>query len=86
MVYSLKLTFVANGNNPTDVEFAPDEIICFGSLEFSTDLFSNLSLSPKREGLYAIFVGMVMLPGRSHARWCGGDRWRRRRACFGQWR
>jgi hypothetical protein len=59
MVYSLKLTFVANGNNPVNGGFTPVKPICFGSLEFTIDRFSNLSLSPKGEDSAAIFVGMV---------------------------
>jgi hypothetical protein len=39
MIYSLKLIFIANGNNPTGVGLAPGETICFGSLEFTTDCF-----------------------------------------------
>jgi hypothetical protein len=35
MVYLLKLTFVANGNNLTSIGLTPDETICFGSLEFN---------------------------------------------------
>jgi hypothetical protein len=59
MVYSPKLTFVANENNMTDIEFTLGETICFGSLEFTTDCFSNLSLSPKGNGSSVVFVGMV---------------------------
>jgi hypothetical protein len=47
MVYSLKLTFVANNNNLTSVGLAPGETICFESLEFIVNRFSNLSLSLK---------------------------------------
>jgi hypothetical protein len=59
MDYSPKLTFVANGNNPIGVGYAPDETVCFGSLEFTTDHFGNMSLSPEGEYLGAIFVEMV---------------------------
>jgi hypothetical protein len=44
MVYSPILTFVANGNNPTGVEFTPTKTICYGSLKFTTDRFGNMSL------------------------------------------
>jgi hypothetical protein len=46
MVYSSKLSFVANSNNPTGVGLAPAKTICFGSLEFTADRFGHLSLSP----------------------------------------
>jgi hypothetical protein len=58
MVYSLKLSFVANSNNLTDVGLALGETICFGSLEFTADHFSCLSLNPEEDS-GAIFVGMV---------------------------
>jgi hypothetical protein len=59
MVYSLKLTFVANGNNSTSVELTPGETIWFGSLEFTIDHFSNLSLSLKGNDSGVVFIGMV---------------------------
>jgi hypothetical protein len=59
MIYSPKLTFVANGNNSTDVELAPDETIWFESLLFTTDRFGNLSLSPEGNDSGVIVVGMV---------------------------
>jgi hypothetical protein len=59
MVYSLKLSFVANGNNPTDVGLTSSETIHFGSLEFTTDRLGHLSLSPEEGDSGAIFVGMV---------------------------
>jgi hypothetical protein len=59
IVYSLKLTFVANGNNLTSTGLAPGETICFGSLEFTTDRFGNLSLSPEGNDPGTVFVGMV---------------------------
>jgi hypothetical protein len=37
MVTSLKLSFIANGNDPTDIGLALGETIHFGSLEFTTD-------------------------------------------------
>jgi hypothetical protein len=45
IVYSLKLSFIANGNKPTGVGLALGENNCFGSLEFTTDRFGHLSLS-----------------------------------------
>jgi hypothetical protein len=59
MVHSLKFTFVANGNNLSSVGIALGETICFGSFEFTTDSFCNLSLSPEGNDLGTIFVGMV---------------------------
>jgi hypothetical protein len=48
MVYSLKLSFVGNGINSTDVGLALGETICFGSLEFTADYLGHLSPSPQR--------------------------------------
>jgi hypothetical protein len=59
MVYSLKLTIVADGNNLADVGITPGETIYFGSLEITIDRFGNLSLSPKGNDSGAIFIGMV---------------------------
>jgi hypothetical protein len=59
MVYSLKLTIVANGNNPTNVGLTSGETICFGSLEFIIDRFGNPSLSLKGNDSDAMFVGML---------------------------
>jgi hypothetical protein len=59
MVYSPKLTFITNGNNPIDVGLAPGETICFGSLEFITDRFGRSSRSPKEDDSCAVVVGMV---------------------------
>jgi hypothetical protein len=47
MVYSQRLTFIANRNNPIGIGLMPGETICFGSLESTTDRFSCLSLSPE---------------------------------------
>jgi hypothetical protein len=35
MVYSSKLTFIANRNNPTGVGLAPSKTICCDNLEFT---------------------------------------------------
>jgi hypothetical protein len=59
MVTSPKLSFIANGNNPTSVNLAPGETIHFGSLEFIADCFGCLSLSPDELDSGAIFVGLV---------------------------
>jgi hypothetical protein len=58
-VYSLKLTFVASGNNLTGVGLDPGETIRFGSLEFTADHFDNLSLSPEGNDSGVVFIGMV---------------------------
>jgi hypothetical protein len=47
MVPSPKLSFVANGNNPTSVGLAPGSTIHFGSMEFTTDRLGCLSLFPQ---------------------------------------
>jgi hypothetical protein len=59
MVYSPKLTFISNGNNLTDVGLTLGKTIRFGSLEFTADHFSNLSLYPVGNDSGAVFVGMV---------------------------
>jgi hypothetical protein len=46
MVASPRLSFITNDNNPTDIGLAPGSAIHFGSLEFITDPFGHLSLSP----------------------------------------
>jgi hypothetical protein len=45
MVPSSKISFVANGNNATDIGLASGSYICFSSLEFTTDHLGCLSLS-----------------------------------------
>jgi hypothetical protein len=59
MVHSMKPIIVANGNKLTGIGFTLVETICFGSLEFITDRFSNLNLSPEGNDLGAVFVGIV---------------------------
>jgi hypothetical protein len=59
MAYSPKLTSIANGNNLTSVGLTPGETICFGILEFITDRFGDLSLSPEGNDSGAMFIGMV---------------------------
>jgi hypothetical protein len=51
MVPSLKLSFIANDNNPTGVGLAQGNTIDFGGLEFIADRFGHLSLSPSVEEL-----------------------------------
>jgi hypothetical protein len=59
MVISPKLSFIANGNNLTDIGLAPGETICFRSLEFTADRLGRLSLSPMEGDSGTIFIGMV---------------------------
>jgi hypothetical protein len=59
MVHTLKFTIIANGNNLTSVGFMPGETIYFGSMEFTADLFGNLSLSPKGNDSGVVFIGIV---------------------------
>jgi hypothetical protein len=59
MVPSLKLSFVANGHNPTSIGLAPGSTICFSSLEFTADHLERLSLSSQEWDSSATFVGMV---------------------------
>jgi hypothetical protein len=56
MVTSLKLSFVANGNNPTGVGLTLGETICFDNLEFTVDRLGRLSLSPEEGDSGTIFV------------------------------
>jgi hypothetical protein len=59
MVPSPKLSFIANGNNPTNSGLTPGSTIQFGSVEFSADRLGHLSLSPQEGNSSAIIVGMV---------------------------
>jgi hypothetical protein len=59
MVYSPRLTFIANHKNPTGIGLAPGETICFDSLEFIANRFDHLNLSPEGDDPGAIFVGMM---------------------------
>jgi hypothetical protein len=59
MVYSPKLSFIANVNNTTGLGLALGETICFGSMEFTADRLGRLSLSPEEGDSSAIFVGVV---------------------------
>jgi hypothetical protein len=59
MVYSLKLTFVVDDNNLTDVGLTPSKTIYLGSLDFTADYFGNLGLSPEGNDSGTLFIGMV---------------------------
>jgi hypothetical protein len=59
MVYSPKLTFVANNNNSIGVGLTLGKTIRFGSLKFIADRFSNLSLYLEGNHSGVVFVGMV---------------------------
>jgi hypothetical protein len=59
MVYSPKLFIVANDNNLTAIGLALGKTIYFGSLEFITDHFSRMSLSPREADSGVVFMGMV---------------------------
>jgi hypothetical protein len=57
MVHSSALTVSTNGECLTCSGFSLGETICFGSLEFITDCFGSLNLSPKRNDLGVTFMG-----------------------------
>jgi hypothetical protein len=59
MVYSPKLSFIANGSNPTGVGLALGRTICFDILEFTANRLGRLSLSPQEGDLGTLFIGMV---------------------------
>jgi hypothetical protein len=59
MVPTLKLSFIANNNNPTSIDLAPGSAIHFASLEFITDHLGRLSLSPQEWDSSTLFIGMV---------------------------
>jgi hypothetical protein len=59
MVYSPKLSFIANGKNPTNVGLALGETICFSSLEFTANRLGRLSLSPQEGDSGTTFGRMV---------------------------
>jgi hypothetical protein len=60
MVYSLKLSRIANCNNPISVSLARSETICFDSLEFTTERFGHLSLPLEGGDSGIVFIGMVL--------------------------
>jgi hypothetical protein len=59
IVHSSSLTVTTDGEYLTYGGFSLGEIVHFGSLEFITDYFNSLSLSPKGSDPGAIFVGMT---------------------------
>jgi hypothetical protein len=59
MVPSLKLSFIANDDNPTSVVLALGYTIHFDSLEFISDCLGRLSLSPLGWDSDAIFISMA---------------------------
>jgi hypothetical protein len=59
MVHSSTLTVTADGEHMTYDGFYLGEIVRFGSLEFITDYFDCLSLSPKGNNLGTVFMGMA---------------------------
>jgi hypothetical protein len=58
MVYSPKLTFIANRNNPIGIGLAPSETICFDILEFTNVRFDHWS-PPEGVDSGSIFIGMI---------------------------
>jgi hypothetical protein len=61
MVPSLKLSFIANGNNSTSIGLTPGSTIHFGSLEFTANRLGRLCLSPQVWDSSAIFIAMVRI-------------------------
>jgi hypothetical protein len=59
MLYSPKLTFVANHNNLAGVGLTLGETTCFDNLELTADRFGHLSLSSEEDDSGAVFIGMV---------------------------
>jgi hypothetical protein len=59
MVHLSTLVVTTDGEHLTCGGFFLGETVRFGSLEFITDYFGSLSLSPKWSDLGTVFVGMV---------------------------
>jgi hypothetical protein len=59
MVHSPKPTVVTDSNRLIDVGFTLGKTIRFSSLDFITNCFGTLSLSPEGNDSDAMFVGMV---------------------------
>jgi hypothetical protein len=57
MVPLSMITVAAGGESLSHDSFFLGETICFGSLEFITDCFGGLSLSPRRDGLNVAAMG-----------------------------
>jgi hypothetical protein len=59
MVPSSVLTISTDGERLTCGGFSLSETVCFGTFEFITDCFGGLSLSPRRNGSDAAFMGSI---------------------------
>jgi hypothetical protein len=57
IVHSLELTIIVDDKHLTCGGFSLGKIVRFRSLEFITDCFNSLSLSPRENNSDAIFVG-----------------------------
>jgi hypothetical protein len=74
MVHSSTLAVATDGERLTSGNFSLSETVPFGSLDFITDCFGDLSLSPKGGGggdSSAIFVGTTRNGGDSSAIFVG---------------
>jgi hypothetical protein len=59
MVHLSTLAIATDGEHLTCGGFSLSEIVRFGSLEFITDYFGSLSISPKGSDSRAVFMGMT---------------------------
>jgi hypothetical protein len=57
MVHVSMLTITIDGERLTCSGFSLSETVCFGSLDFITNCFSSLSLSPKGSYSGTFFMG-----------------------------
>jgi hypothetical protein len=55
-----KLSFISNSGNPTSIGLALGSAIHFFILDFITNHFGHLSLSPQGRDSDAIFIGMIL--------------------------